>query len=197
MLGQLGYCAPRILRELVAVVAPDIGKNSLAILDLGCGTGLTGMAFKDLAQRLDGIDLSPAMIEKARERGIYDNLTADDIVNLTTRTDFYDVVLAADTLVYLGDLSRVLEVSYAALKPDGLFLFSAEKRDGAGYDLGPKRRWRHSEEYLRDEAVCAGFSVSQARFAGRPHDPKRQSAFVARLLRVGTVSSVTSVPADV
>ena len=64
--GQLAYAAPQILRELADLVMP--GRERLAILDLGCGTGLAGAAFKPLAARLDGIDLSPAMIAKARAR---------------------------------------------------------------------------------------------------------------------------------
>ena len=70
MIGQLAYAAPQILRDLADLVMP--GREQLAILDLGCGTGLAGAVFKPLAARLDGIDLSPAMIEKARARGIYD-----------------------------------------------------------------------------------------------------------------------------
>ena len=58
------------------------GRDKLAILDLGCGTGLAGLAFQPLAARLDGVDLSPAMIEKARARGIYDHL---DVADLETR----------------------------------------------------------------------------------------------------------------
>ena len=66
MIGQLGYAAPQILRDLAEMVMP--GREQLAILDLGCGTGLAGAVFKPLAARLDGVDLSPAMIEKARAR---------------------------------------------------------------------------------------------------------------------------------
>ena len=77
MIGQLGYAAPQILLDLAAMVMP--GRERLSILDLGCGTGLAGAAFRPLAARLDGIDLSPAMIEKARARGIYDHLAVADL----------------------------------------------------------------------------------------------------------------------
>ena len=39
------------------------------VLDLGCGTGLSGALFRRHANRLDGVDLSPAMLDRARERG--------------------------------------------------------------------------------------------------------------------------------
>ncbi|MGZ5929778.1 MAG: methyltransferase domain-containing protein [Rhizomicrobium sp.] len=156
MIGQLAYAAPRILRDLADLVMP--GRSRLAILDLGCGTGLAGAMFKSLAARLDGIDLSPAMIDKARSRGIYHSLLVGDIE--TANMGKYDLVLAADTLVYLGDLAPLFRTVAALLSPDGYFLFTTEAKDGGGFELGPKRRWRHSEAYLREQAAAAGLGVA-------------------------------------
>lgn len=159
MIGQLGYAAPQILRDLADMVMP--GRDSLTILDLGCGTGLTGVAFEDIAYRLDGIDLSPAMIEKARTRNLYDALAVADIETaLATDGVDYDLVLAADTLVYLGDLKQVFAGVGRRLKSDGLFLFTVESKPDEEFELGPKRRWRHSESYLRNLAETSGFEVA-------------------------------------
>jgi predicted TPR repeat methyltransferase len=159
MIGQLAYAAPQILRDLAAMVIP--GRENLAILDLGCGTGLAGAAFRPLAARLDGVDLSPAMIEKARARGIYDDLAVGDLESvLDTPGADYDLILAADTLVYLGDLAAVFQGAARRLSPDGCFLFTVEKADGAGFELGPKRRWRHADAYLRTAAAAAGLAVA-------------------------------------
>ena len=158
MLGQLDYGAPGILRalaDLTGIVAPR------RILDLGCGTGLCGAAFRDLARRLDGIDLSPAMIEKARARGIYDTLQVADLETaLDGIAGAYDLLLAADTLVYLGDLAAVFAGAAKTLPRGGMFLFTVERQDGQGFALGPKRRWRHSEHYLRAQADMAGFAIA-------------------------------------
>ena len=156
MIGQLAYAAPQILRDLADLVMP--GQSDLAILDLGCGTGLAGAVFKNKAARLDGIDLSPAMIEKARARGIYDRLKVGDIE--TVSGEQYDLILAADTLVYLGELAPVFRAVATSLVPDGYFLFTTEAVDGSGFELGPKRRWRHSESYLREAAGHAGLAVA-------------------------------------
>ncbi len=156
MIGQLAYAAPQILRDLADLVIP--GRENLSILDLGCGTGLAGMVFKARAARLDGIDLSPAMVLKARAQGIYDSLIVGDIE--TSLTGTYDLVVAADTLVYLGDLAALFRTVHAHLSPEGYFLFTTEAKDADGFELGPKRRWRHSEAYLREEAALAGFSVA-------------------------------------
>jgi predicted TPR repeat methyltransferase len=159
MLDNLGYQAHRILRRLADLVADTSGGSS-AMLDLGCGTGLAGEVFKPIASRLDGVDLSPRMIEAARGRGIYDELLLGDVVTvLKTRSRSYDLVLAADTLVYLGDLAPVLEGARERLRPGGLFLFTVERKNGTGFELGPKRRYRHSEPYLRAEAERTGFEV--------------------------------------
>jgi predicted TPR repeat methyltransferase len=162
MIGQLGYAAPQILFGLSQMVMP--GRDELAILDLGCGTGLSGAAFKPLAARLDGIDLSPAMIEKARARNIYDHLAVADLESALAMPGHgfdvsYDLILAADTLVYLGDLGAVFAAARARLTQDGFFLFTVEQAE-QGFELGPKRRWRHSDAYLRATAEAAGFTVA-------------------------------------
>ncbi|MBS0275376.1 MAG: tetratricopeptide repeat protein [Proteobacteria bacterium] len=159
MRGQLGYRAPEILREMASFVLPR--QHDLSILDLGCGTGLAGVVFEDMASRLDGVDLSPAMVEKACALGIYDELVVGDIeTGLTAFTRRYDLILAADTVVYLGDLEKLFAGAATRLSENGMFLFTVEKKESGGFELGPKRRWRHSETYLRDVAAHAGLSVN-------------------------------------
>lgn len=159
MLGPLAYRAPAILRELAdLVIGPRTG---LDLLDLGCGTGLAGLAFAGRAARLDGIDLAPQMIEKARSRGLYSDLAVADIEAwLASDGRCYDLIVAADTVVYLGDLAPMLAGIRGRLKPGGFFLFTAEKAEGTGFELGPKRRWRHSEAYLRAAAAAAGLDLA-------------------------------------
>lgn len=158
MLQGLSYAGPQILRELAELVMA--GRSRLRILDLGCGTGLAGLAFRDLAARLDGIDLSPVMIDKARVRGIYDSLTVGDLENIRLEEGGHDLILAADTLVYLGDLAPIFARAAAGLAQDGYFLFTTENHAGEGFLLGPKRRWRHSRAYIKAAAEAAGFEVA-------------------------------------
>ncbi len=171
MIGQLAYAAPQILFDLASLVMPGrMGasakagatiKKELSVLDLGCGTGLAGAVFKPLAARLDGVDLSPAMIEKARARGIYGDLKVADLETALAATGpRYDLILAADTLVYLGDLGQVFEGARNRLSSNGYFLFTVEKSEGTGFELGPKRRWRHGEAYLRELATRSGFDMA-------------------------------------
>jgi predicted TPR repeat methyltransferase len=136
------------------------GRVGLDVLDLGCGTGLAGAVFRPLAVRLDGVDLSPAMIEKARAKGLYDGLIVGDIETaLAAPGRAYDLIVAADTLVYLGDLAALFRGARARLKLEGYFLFTVEAGT-ADFELGPKRRWRHGEAYLRRMAAEAGLQVA-------------------------------------
>ena len=158
MRGELAYRAPEILRELARLVM--LGARDLVALDLGCGTGLGGEAFSDIVAAIDGIDLSPAMIERARARGIYRKITVADIeAHLHKPGAQYDLILAADTLVYLGDLAATFAGVAGRLKPEGKFLFTVELALARDFELGPKRRWRHSETYIRDAAGAAGLGI--------------------------------------
>jgi predicted TPR repeat methyltransferase len=160
MLEQLAYSAPLILREFAGFLGFG-GTKRHTILDLGCGTGLMGEAVKDWARRLDGIDLSPRMIDKARGRGIYDELHLADICAwLDEPGRNYELIFAADTVVYLGDLALLFCSVRRCLADGGSFLFTVERKEGCGFELGPKRRWRHSENYLRAVAERAGLGMA-------------------------------------
>ncbi|OBS23743.1 hypothetical protein FPOA_04291 [Fusarium poae] len=70
------------------------------ILDAGCGTGLVGIFLARLgAKKLDGVDLSPGMLEEARTTGAYRNLDVTDLSRpLSAKNDSYDVVTCVGTL---------------------------------------------------------------------------------------------------
>jgi predicted TPR repeat methyltransferase len=158
MLGTLDYRGHLILRELADLVL--IERANLDILDLGCGTGLTGAEFSAMARRLDGLDLSPRMIDLARARGVYAHLAIADLETaLASGGPSYDLILAADTFVYIGDLAPAFRGAHRRLKPEGFLLATFEKKDGVGYELGPKRRYRHSEDDLRQQAAQSGLDI--------------------------------------
>jgi predicted TPR repeat methyltransferase len=161
MLETLGYSGHLHLRTLAHRTLPE-SKSGWRILDLGSGTGLAGEAFRDFAQggRLDGIDLSPRMIEAARSRAIYYDLIQGDIetiLHAVGRT--YDLILAADTMIYFGDLAIILSGVAKRLESGGFYLFAVEAKDGEGWEQSEARRFRHSEAYLRAAAARARLSL--------------------------------------
>ena len=134
--------------------------NSLDIIDLGCGTGLMGVLVKDRAQKLVGLDLSRRMLDEAAKKNIYDQLIwgeVDDV--LASREDTYDLVVAADVFVYIGDLSNTFSHTSARLRSNGLFAFSVEVFEGEGFHLNPSMRYSHSADYIRQLAERSGFSI--------------------------------------
>jgi predicted TPR repeat methyltransferase len=160
LVEKLDYCAPQLLADALARTVDRRG--GLAIMDAGCGTGLAAPALKPYANRLDGVDLSQAMVARAAERQLYDELVVGELVGtLLQRPASYDLVVAADVLVYLGDLDPVMRAAHVSLKPGGTFAFTVEKaQDAATYMLGAKQRYAHAAGYVADTAAAAGFSVA-------------------------------------
>jgi predicted TPR repeat methyltransferase len=130
------------------------GRRFVSALDLGCGTGLMGGALRGRVDRLAGIDLSAAMIAKARERGVYDRLVVGDAAAMLGRElpGISDLIIAADALVYVGDLAPLFAAVATALASDGLFAFSVETCDGDGFKLEPTMRFAHSRSYVEATA---------------------------------------------
>jgi len=158
LVERLDYRAPFQLREAVDAASP--GPDGFArVLDLGCGTGLAGEAFRARAGWLVGIDLSPGMIAEARRKGVYDDLTEGDATAATVAGSGFDLVVAADVLVYLGALEAPFASVHAALTPGGLFAFSAERGTAPGFALARTCRYAHHPDYLRAAATAAGFEV--------------------------------------
>ena len=71
----------------------------------------------------------------------------------------FDLVMAADTLLYLGDLSPVFQGVAKVLDEGGALVFTAERFDGEGYELNRFGRYAHGEANLRDCLAAAGFQV--------------------------------------
>lgn len=159
LVGWLDYRAPQ---HVAAAVRAALGEGTSAAraIDLGCGTGLLAPELRGLVKHLDGVDLSPKMVEKARARRLYDALVVGEIVaELRKHPAGYDLVAAADVLSYFGDLRALFEAVRAALPEGGLFVATVEKGGGARYQAGKTGRYQHGEAYLRKRAAEAGFVV--------------------------------------
>jgi predicted TPR repeat methyltransferase len=158
LLGNLAYRGPEVILDGLKRAGITGPRD---ILDAGCGTGLAGMAVKPLSRRLDGIDLSEKMAEQARARGVYDSVTVGDLVpEMASRADSYDLVIAADVLIYLGDLAPVFAAARSSLRAGGHFAFTVEQGAGEAYQLRPTGRFAHAQAYLRRLADEHGFSVT-------------------------------------
>ncbi len=165
----LGYRAPELL--LGAVRAARAGERMKfgSVLDLGCGTGLAGAAFRPHCDWLVGVDLSPAMLAQARTKGLYDRLSEGEVLGFlggeVQAKAQYHLILAADVFMYLDDLAPVLKAAARVLAPSGLIAFSVETHDGDGVMLRDTLRYAHNAAHVRAALTAAGLKILSVDFA--------------------------------
>ena len=158
LVERLAYRAPALLRDAVSRVWPQPFGRAF---DLGCGTGLAGAAFRDLAAWLGGADLSPAMVKKAEAKKIYDHLeTGDMSTALTALAEPCDLIIAADVLVYVGELLPSFTAVRQKLVPGGIFAFTLQWAASGDYVLGREQRYSHGRAYVEHCADAADFEIA-------------------------------------
>jgi len=147
--NKLKYQVPYLLRN---AIGKGLGSNPKAgrILDLGCGTGLCGIFFRDLALELIGVDLSSKMIEKAKALDAYEKLLVADLNEYLSQDNLepFDLIIAGDVLVYSGDLHSIFKNVARALVLYGQFAFTTEHIESDNYYLQPTGRFAHSTQYI-------------------------------------------------
>ena len=161
---RLAYRGPVLLREAIektmqtAQRQPHFG----SMLDLGCGTGLGGAAFRAVVDRLVGVDLSPAMVAQAAAKDLYNRLITSDLMSVlsdgTADAEKFDLVIAADVFVYVSDLAPIMAGVTRVLSAGGLFAFTVETHSGDGVKLLPTLRYAHGEPYVRRVLAEAGLT---------------------------------------
>lgn len=160
LVDTLGYRTP----ELIGAALDQLGlPDALDTLDLGCGTGLCAPVLRARSRTLTGVDLSPLMLEKAQERAQYDVLACAEMgAWLAGRVEEFDLVVAADVLVYVGDLAPLMGQVHAALRPQGWFACSVETHAGAGFVLQASSRYAHAPDYVEAIVRDAGLRLHAA-----------------------------------
>ncbi|MEM9097439.1 MAG: methyltransferase [Pseudomonadota bacterium] len=152
LVARLGYRVPEMIAE--ALRDAELGPFTRA-LDVGCGTGLVGVALEGRLGQLIGVDLSEEMLAETDDRDLYDQLFVGEAIQfLKEEGTPFDLIVAADVLPYLGGL----ETFFAALRPclteGGVLALSTETLperafDTRGWKVGTKTRFAHAESYLR------------------------------------------------
>jgi predicted TPR repeat methyltransferase len=160
-LEALVYRGPQLLYDAVMRACPNA--RFAAALDLGCGTGLAGAAFRPSVAHLTGVDLSPGMIARCRAKGVYDRLETGELAahlgaeRAAQRR--YDLVIAADVFAYLYDLAPVVQAVADVLCPGGIVAFTIETHEDEGVTLGEKLRYRHGAGHVRAAITAAGLAL--------------------------------------
>ena len=120
-------CVKAILPHLDALVesAPEGG---LRIYDVGCGNGLSGVPFRALDTKiaaLDGMDLSPGMVDEAKVLGCYDKLT---VASLDEPLDYadnsVDLIACVGTFSYVKSDGPCMDEMVRVGRPGALVVFT-------------------------------------------------------------------------
>ncbi|MFG1280993.1 methyltransferase domain-containing protein [Xanthobacter autotrophicus] len=160
---KLAYRGPELLFEALTRAAAARGRtlDFAEGLDLGCGTGLAGVLFAQVVEQLAGVDLSPAMLEKAAALGLYARLEAGEMGAALEAVPevSLDLILAADALCYVADLTPIFHAARRVLRADGLFAFTLETHEGDGVILRDTLRYAHSADHIRALAHAAGLAI--------------------------------------
>lgn len=163
LVEQLGYAVPAMVRQRLQALGLGPFKR---VLDLGCGTGLTGGTLRDMADDITGVDLSENMVEVAHEKELYETLYVAEAVDFLddNEDEPFDLITATDVLPYLGALEPLFFGAADNLVPGGLFIFSSETLPADAFAnqkfmVGPHQRFAHAEDYVRERLAATGFDV--------------------------------------
>jgi predicted TPR repeat methyltransferase len=156
LVGALEYATPRKLADFIHA---RVGDGFDSVLDLGCGTGLMAVELARPGRDIDGVDLSERMLDIARDKGLYRELHAAEVLEfLRGETRSWPLIVAADVFVYVGELKRVFEAVFDRLPPGGVFAFSIERASGETTELPARTaRFRHAPAQLASMLADAGF----------------------------------------
>lgn len=157
----LKYQVPQLLRHAMSkfITAATPQKS---ILDLGCGTGLCGIYFRDLARFLVGIDLSTLMLAQAKTLGAYDALCCGNILETIPglNQSYFELVIAADVFVYIGDLEVMFKCIKSSLETNGQLAFTVEDQEtNDTFILQATGRYAHSQLYIIALATKHAFAI--------------------------------------
>ena len=132
-----------------------------AASDVVTRQGRVGGLVRPLADAVDGVALSPAMVARAQASGHYRGVVQADVADYLQGTDRrYGLVVSADVFIYIGDLQAVFAGVARVLDKGGVFGFSVERADDErDWELRASQRYAHSQVYLQWLAQQHGFEV--------------------------------------
>ena len=125
MLQGLHYQSPQTVARLLAAHLPD---RQAAVLDIGCGTGLLGQGLAEHGfTTIDGLDVSPEMMQVAQRRGVYRHfLKADLHLPLDIPDARFGGASCCGTFTHGHVDARCLDELFRILQPGAPFAFTVK-----------------------------------------------------------------------
>lgn len=93
------------------------------VADLGCGTGRTGSWLREQGvEAVDGVDVTPEMLEVARRRGVHRRLVEADVGATGLPDEAYDLIVTSLVDEHLADLRPLYAEAYRLAKPGAMYV---------------------------------------------------------------------------
>ena len=133
----LNYLAPS---AIAAVFAEYVADKAATVVDIGCGTGLTGVAAAAQGySTLDGIDISPEMLGEAGKKGLYRALIEADLTGpLDIADETYGAAISSGTFTHAHVGAGALDEIFRILKPGAMFACTINAEVWVENGFGPK-----------------------------------------------------------
>ena len=134
--SENGYATPRRVAEALAATLPDRGAP---ILDIGCGTGLSGVALRAAGfAAIDGADVSAEMLAQARAKDAYRALRPIDAAAplAGVAPGDYAAIVACGVIGAGAAPYSLFDACLETLAPGGLFALSFNDHALADPDSG-------------------------------------------------------------
>jgi ubiquinone/menaquinone biosynthesis C-methylase UbiE len=152
-------------------------------LDAACGTGRHSSYLASLGHRVIGVDSSPEMLARAREKMPEGEFHEADLYDIPLADDSVDLVVCAIALSHVPDLDRALTELVRVLRPDG-HLVASDSRGVIG-DIGlplvrtaPDGQFRYIPVYARLASDYLAAALPLGLQVRRCEEPRRPSPIV-------------------
>jgi ubiquinone/menaquinone biosynthesis C-methylase UbiE len=126
-----------LLDELEAGYVKRFGQGR-DVLEVGCGTGLVLLRIAEFAREARGVDLSPGMLEKAKQRGL--DVSLGSATALPFESDQFDVTCSFKVLAHIPEIEKALSEMARVTRPGGFVLaefYNPFSLRGLAKRLGP------------------------------------------------------------
>lgn len=158
------------------LLAPLLPAGRARLLDLGGGTGRVSRHFRDRFDRVILLDPQPAMLRRARRKGLGFDLVLGDARALPFKPGTVDAVLATDAFHHIPEPGRVLDEARRVVAPEGALLveeFDPRNAQGKAIELLERMALFgshfHTPEDLRARVEAAGFRAEAHRLNARDY----------------------------
>ncbi len=155
------------------------------LLEVGCGTGLVLQRCAEFARSAKGIDVSPGMLARARDRGL--DVREGSATALPFDDASFDVAYSFKVLSHVPQLDVALAEMVRVVRPGGHLVFDIYNRHSLRYLIKRAFGPRATSKKFDEGAITTAFLT--------PNEVERLLPEGARLLDVKGIRVITPHPA--